>query len=73
MESFGRWVSIMAVRSDRSSAARTFFEKFLLDEELDDFALKPGGLPDGFLFLGGFKKGAILTRIWRTGRDSNPR
>ena len=43
-ESLGCWVSIMAFRSDRSPAARTFFEKFLLNDELTNLAFQAGGL-----------------------------
>jgi hypothetical protein len=34
----------MAFRSDRSSAARTFFEKFLLNDEFTNLAFQAGGL-----------------------------
>ncbi len=43
-ESLGSWVSIMAFRSDRSLAARTFFEKFLLNDEFTNLAFQAGGL-----------------------------
>jgi hypothetical protein len=51
MESFLSLGSIMAFRSDRFPADRTFFEKLFLDKELADLALQMRGA--AFLLLGG--------------------